>query len=215
MKGDCSWVVKPGNAQEDFARVGLQKRMGAQTGVRVFRLFDNAAPFTAYTDVTRVRKQVHHECWMLVDMKELCVTSTSSTCTSCLKCCLHLVTFGGGGGAARSSAVRWSAMLQIGRSRVRVPMRSLVFFSIYQILPAALWPWDLLTNRRSFWGIERGRRVRLTTLPPSERWLSRQCRISNILQPYRPPRSVTGTSLLPFTHFEQPALQQESFVCSL
>jgi hypothetical protein len=31
-------------------------------------------------------------------------------------------------------------MLQVGRSRVRFPMRSLDF-SIYVILPAALWPW--------------------------------------------------------------------------
>jgi hypothetical protein len=32
-----------------------------------------------------------------------------------------------------------SAMLQVGRSLVRVLMRSLIFFSIYLILPAAQW----------------------------------------------------------------------------
>jgi hypothetical protein len=35
-------------------------------------------------------------------------------------------------------------MLQAGRSGIRVPMRS-SNFSTYLILPASLWPWDLLS----------------------------------------------------------------------
>jgi hypothetical protein len=40
--------------------------------------------------------------------------------------------------------------------------------------------------------------VRMRNLAPSVNRLSRQCGILNILQPYRPPRSVTGIALLFF-----------------
>jgi hypothetical protein len=43
-----------------------------------------------------------------------------------------------------------------------------------------------------FWGVESGRGVRLTTLPPSVSRLSRQCGIINISQPYRCLRPITG-----------------------
>jgi hypothetical protein len=45
-----------------------------------------------------------------------------------------------------------------------------------------------------FLGVERKRCLRLTTLPPSVSRLSKQSRIFNISQPYRPSRPVTETN---------------------
>jgi hypothetical protein len=71
---------------------------------------------------------------------------------------------------ARGSVVGWGTMLQAGRSPVRV--QDEVVFSIYLILPAALWPWGLLSLQQKwvsgiFLGVKSGRGIRLTTLSPS------------------------------------------------
>jgi hypothetical protein len=47
-------------------------------------------------------------------------------------------------------------------------------------------------------GVRSDRRVRPTSLPPPVSWLSRQCGILNISQPYRPPQPVTAIALLFF-----------------
>jgi hypothetical protein len=61
----------------------------------------------------------------------------------------------------------WGAMLQARRSRVRVLMRSIIFFPVDLMLPATLWLLGLSTSNRNeyqeiFWGVKCGRRVRLT-----------------------------------------------------
>jgi hypothetical protein len=45
---------------------------------------------------------------------------------------------------AHGNVVGWGTMLQVGRSRVQFPVRSLDF-SVDLILPVALWPWGQLS----------------------------------------------------------------------
>jgi hypothetical protein len=61
--------------------------------------------------------------------------------------------------------------------------------SIHLILLAALGPEVYSASSRNDY---RKHKLRLTTLPPSMSWLSRQCEILKLSQHYRPPRPDTG-----------------------
>jgi hypothetical protein len=80
----------------------------------------------------------------------------------------------------------------------------LFLISVYLIFSAALCPGVYSASNRNeyqkqkkfFWGVQRGLRIRLTTSPPSVSQLSRQFGILNISQPNMPPRPLAGIALI-------------------
>jgi hypothetical protein len=78
-----------------------------------------------------------------------------------------------------------------------------IFFSIDLIQPHYGPGVDSASNRNEYqedsWGVKRGRRARLTTLPPSVSRLYRRCESLDLSHPYGPSWLVTRIALL-FTY---------------
>jgi hypothetical protein len=141
--------------------------------IRMERSYETRDISSRYSWCTRIEIRTSQKCYM---------THISRKCFTSL--CHH---------HHNHRIIKYLGESSLGRSRVRVLMRCIFFFSVYLILPAAVWPWGRLSLWEKwvpdiFLGVKSGQRVRLATLPTSMSF--------DVSQPYGPSRTVTGISFL-------------------